>query len=508
MTKPTVLIICDGWGELPISDGNAIALARTPRLDSLRQRWPQTSVHASGEAVGLPAGQMGNSEVGHLTIGTGRVLMQPLQKQIHETESGAFGKNAIIAEAIATAKQRGSQLHLIGLVSDGNVHAYTGSALGLLRAAKENELDDVYVHVITDGRDTPPMSGKAMFEKFLDDMAEIGVGTVASLGGRYYGMDRDNRWERIEQAYDALTDKNSPSVDDAAEYFDANYSTQTGDEFFKPVGVVNDSHRAVIEDNDVVVFFNFRPDRARQLSHALADAKFDGFERKIVPRNLHFVTLTEYDEALDVKVAYPREKVKNSLAEVLSRHNLAQYHIAETEKYAHVTYFLNGGEEITFEGEERKLIPSPKVATYDLQPEMSAREVAVDTVKAIESGKYDFVVANFANADMVGHTGILDATIKAIETLDECVANVIDATVACGGTALMTADHGNAEIELDEQGGPVTSHTTSPVPLLVCGLENTRLAEGGTLADIAPTILAIMGLEKPAEMTGHNLIRT
>lgn len=321
-------------------------------------------------------------------------------------------------------------------------------------------------------------------------------------------MDRDNRWERIEQAYDSLTDKNSPSVDDAAEYFDANYSTQTGDEFFKPVGVVNDSHRAVIEDNDVVVFFNFRPDRARQLSHALADAKFDGFERKIVPRNLHFVTLTEYDEALDVKVAYPREKVKNSLAEVLSRHNLAQYHIAETEKYAHVTYFLNGGEEITFEGEERKLIPSPKVATYDLQPEMSAREVAVDTVKAIESGKYDFVVANFANADMVGHTGILDATIKAIETLDECVADVIDATVACGGTALMTADHGNAEIELDEQGGPVTAHTTSPVPLLVCGLENIRLAEGGTLADIAPTILAIMGLEKPAEMTGHNLIRT
>ena len=507
MKKPTVLIICDGWGELPKSPGNAIALAKTPKLDVIMQKWPHTTIDASGEAVGLPAGQMGNSEVGHLTIGAGRILMQPLQKQIHDTKTNDFENNPVILSAMNMAKGRGSNLHILGLVSDGNVHAYTGSAVAIAKAAKTAGLKELFVHVITDGRDTPPMSGKKMVEKFSKDLDEVGIGQIASIGGRYYGMDRDTRWDRIEAAYDVMTDEDSDAIDDVSAYFDENYAKEIGDEFLAPVGVVANGSRTVIKDNDVVIFFNFRPDRARQLSHAIADVNFSDFQRKNTLKNLHFVTLTEYDAALEVEVAYPRDNVTNCLAEIISQANLRQYHVAETEKYAHVTYFLNGGQEVTFVGEDRKLISSPNVATYDLQPEMSAQMVAEDAIAAIESELYDFIVINFANADMVGHTGMLPATIQAIETLDACITDVIDATLSHGGAAIMTADHGNAEVELDENNNPVTSHTTSPVPMLVCGLENIELANGGSLADVAPTILEIMGLPKPDAMTGTSLLR-
>ena len=507
MTKPTVLIICDGWGEMPPSKGNAITLAQTPRLNALREVWPHTTIEASGEAVGLPKGQMGNSEVGHLTIGAGRILMQPLQKQIHESASGELEHNAVIAGAINQTMARKSNLHVISLISEGNVHAYTGSTLALAKAAKNAGVPSMYVHVIADGRDTPPQSGKIMIQNFSDALKEIGLGQIASIGGRYYGMDRDNRWDRIEKTYDVMTNENSPAIDDIAQYFDKNYSKDNGDEFLIPVGVNDAGKRTVIQDNDVVVFMNFRPDRARQLSHALADTNFSDFKRTVSPKNLYFATLTEYDETLPAHVAYPRDNVTNSLAEVLSKANLRQYHVAETEKYAHVTYFLNGGQEVKFQGEDRSLIPSVKVATYDLQPEMSARAVADDTIDAIKSGDYDCIIVNFANADMVGHSGMLSATIQAIETLDACIADVIDATLSHGGAAIMTADHGNAEVELDENDNPVTSHTTSPVPMLVCGLENIELANGGSLADVAPTILEIMGLPKPDAMTGSSLLR-
>lgn len=506
--RPFVLIVCDGWGEVPETKGNAIAQAKTPNFDKLRSQWPHVSTGASGEAVGLPAGQQGNSEVGHLTIGTGRILRQPLSRQIYEINSGHFYENEVLIDAIEQAKSRNKALHIIGLVSPGGVHSYSDSALALVKLAKRHNLSNVFIHAITDGRDTKPTSALQYITEFEAALSEIGVGSIASIGGRYYGMDRDNRWDRVQEAYEALTADEYKTVPSATEYITQSYAQDITDEFLRPVSIANtNGKRTRIEDGDVVIFFNFRPDRARQLSHALVDVEFSDFHRSRVVKDLHFVAFSEYDSALNVPIAFPKENAKNSLAEVLSAHGLTQYHVAETEKYAHVTYFLNGGQEDAFPGETRKLIQSPKVATYDLAPEMSARAVADDVVAQIKAGKYDLIAVNFANADMVGHTGNLQATIQAIETLDSCLDDVIDAALAQGGVALMTADHGNAEYKIDyETGKPLTAHTTNPVPVLLCGTDARSLREDGGLSDIAPTVLAIMNLPIPPEMTGKSLI--
>lgn len=506
--KPFVLIICDGWGYSPDKTGNAIANADTPHLDALYKQWPHTLVAASGEAVGLPEGQQGNSEVGHLTIGTGRIIRQPLSRQNHEIASGIFYENEVLIEAIELAKSRGTALHILGLVSPGGVHSHSDAALALVRLAKKLGLTKVHVHAFTDGRDTPPTSALEHITEFEDELAKIGAGRIASLAGRYYAMDRDNRWERVQLAYDMLVGDTHATVPSAKEHLVQSYKQDETDEFLRPISIASaPEDRTRIEDGDVVVFFNFRPDRARQLSHALVDKDFDGFKRSRVVKDLHFVSFAEYDSELGVPVAFPKENASDSLAEVMSKHGLRQYHVAETEKYAHVTYFLNGGAEQPFPGEDRKLIPSLKVATYDLAPNMKANEIADDVIQQIKSGTYDLIAVNFANADMVGHTGVFEAAKQAITTLDACLGRVIDATLQAGGAALMTADHGNAEIELDPKtGGVVTSHTTSPVPVLICGSNAHTLRDNGGLSDVAPTVLAVMGLPVPEAMTGRSLI--
>ena len=506
--RPCVLIICDGWGSRKEMKGNAIASAATPKLDALFVQWPHTLVAASGEAVGLPDGQQGNSEVGHLTIGAGRIIRQPLSRQQYEIASGMFYENEVLIQAIELAKQRGTALHILGLVSPGGVHSHSEGALALVRLAKKLDLTKVHIHAFTDGRDVPPTSSLEHIAAFEQELAAIGAGRIASIAGRYYAMDRDNRWDRVELAYDMLVGDVHPIVASAQAYIVERYGVKETDEFLRPVSIATQpADRTRIEDGDVVVFFNFRPDRARQLSHALVDKTFSGFARKRVVKDLHFVSFTEYDAELCVPVAFPAENVRHTLAEVVSAHGLRQYHVAETEKYAHVTYFLNGGREEAFKGETRSLIPSPKVATYDLQPEMSAQAVADDVTAHIRTGESDFIVVNFANADMVGHTGNFAATKEAIAVLDKCVAQVIDAALHAGGTALMTADHGNAEYKIDsETGAPLTAHTTSPVPVLLCGVEGITLRDSGGLQDVAPTILAAMGVYAPKEMTGKSLI--
>jgi 2,3-bisphosphoglycerate-independent phosphoglycerate mutase len=507
--KPFVLIICDGWGFRSETTGNAIAAAATPNLDKLFTRWPNTTVEASGTAVGLPAGQQGNSEVGHLTIGSGRIIRQPLSRQHHAIDSGIFYQNEVLIGAIEIAKQRGKALHIIGLVSPGGVHSHSNGALALVRLSKKLGLTNVYVHAFTDGRDMPPTSALDHLAEFETELADIGAGRIASVAGRYYAMDRDNRWERIELAYDMLTGDNHPHVPDLKKHLAASYSKSETDEFLRPVSIADSPEdRVRIEDGDVVVFFNFRPDRARQLSYALVNKNFTGFKRKRVVKDLHFVSFTEYDEKLGVPVAFPKESITGTLAEIISKQGSSQYHIAETEKYAHVTYFLNGGQEKPFPGETRNLIPSPKVATYDLRPEMSANEVADDVINHIRQFKNDFIVVNFANADMVGHTGDFEAIKRAITVLDDCLSRVIEAALLAGGAVLMTADHGNAEYKIDaETGKPLTAHTTNPVPVLLCGTHATSLRSGGGLADIAPTILSILDIPAPKEMTGTTLIQ-
>jgi len=507
--NPFVLIICDGWGEVSEMAGNAIAVADTPYLDKLRSEWPHTTVAASGEAVGLPAGQQGNSEVGHLTIGGGRIIHQPLSRQHHEITSGIFYENEVLIEAIEIAKQRGTALHILGLVSPGGVHSHFNGALALVLLAKNLELNNVHVHAFTDGRDMPPMSALAHIEEFENELAAIGNGRIASAAGRYYAMDRDNRWDRVELAYDMLVGETHPTVPDLKQHLAASYEKGETDEFLRPISIAGQPEdRVRIEDGDVVVFFNFRPDRARQLSHALVDQEFDGFARSRVIKDLHFVSFAEYDKELGVPVAFPKQDVKNTLAEVVSKHGLHQYHVAETEKYAHVTYFLNGGQEHAFPGEERQLVPSLKVATYDLAPAMSAAEVADDVIAHLKQNKSDLIAVNFANADMVGHSGNFEATKEAIAALDTQLGRVIAATLEAGGVALMTADHGNAEYKIDhETGEPLTAHTTNPVPVLLCGVSDVRLRDGGGLSDVAPTVLEVMGLPVPSDMTGTSLIQ-
>mgnify|MGYP004626028655 CR=1 FL=1 len=497
---PTTLIIMDGFGIAPPADDNAVTLANTPVLDGLFRDYAHTTLSASGLDVGLPAGQMGNSEVGHTNIGGGRVVFQDLPRISRAIEDGSFFQNEAYNKAMDNCLQNGSSLHLYGLLSDGGVHSHIDHLYALLQMAKDKGLTRVYIHCFLDGRDVSPTSGKGFVQALADKCAALGVGKIATVMGRYYAMDRDKRWERVQMAYDAMVygegNHNADPVDAVAR----SYANNVTDEFVEPV--VCDSE-GTISDNDSVIFFNYRPDRAREITRAIVDPDFDGFQREYFPTT--YVCNTEYDASMpNVLVAWPRIAVKNGLGEYLSSMGMTQLRIAETEKYAHVTFFFNGGVEKQYPGEDRVLVASPKVATYDLQPEMSAVEVCDKCVERIESGAYDVIILNFANCDMVGHTGVLEAAIKAVETVDTCVGRVVEATLKMGGIAMVTADHGNAEDMKQPDGSPMTAHTTNLVPFILCGA-GTELRPG-RLADIAPTILDVMGLACPPEMDGKTLI--
>lgn len=502
MKKPLILMILDGFGIAP-EYGNAIMAAKKPNLDRLFRENPITQIGASGLNVGLPNGQMGNSEVGHTNIGAGRIVYQELTRITKEIEDGDFYKNPALIKAVAAAKAKGTALHLIGLLSDGGVHSHNGHLYALLELAKQNGLSKVYVHALLDGRDVPPSSGKGFVEDCLAKMQEIGVGEIATVAGRYYAMDRDNRWERVSKAYNAMVVGEGVQNPDPVAAVAKSYENGVTDEFVVPV-VCGPEGR--ISADDSVIFFNFRPDRARELTRAFVDPDFTGFERAKGFFPLTYVCMTQYDATMpNVDVAFHPQSLKNTLGEYLSNLGMTQLRIAETEKYAHVTFFFNGGVETVYPGEDRVLIHSPKVATYDLQPEMSAYAVTDALVEKIDSGMYDVIILNYANCDMVGHTGIFDAAKAAVEAVDICVGRVIDAIERMHGTAIITADHGNAEKMYEEDGSPFTAHTTNPVPFCVVGYP-CKLRENGKLADIAPTMLKILGLPQPAEMTGESII--
>ena len=505
--RPVVLVVCDGWGENPDDFGNAIRAARTPCLDAMYATWPHTLVAASGEAVGLPDGQQGNSEVGHLTIGAGRVIRQPLTRIHHEIASGEFFRNAVMVAAIDRAIARGTRLHVIGMISPGGVHSHQDHAVAVVRMAQQRGLERVVVHAFTDGRDEPPTSAVGFVETFEAALRDLGTGSIATIAGRYYAMDRDNRWDRVARAYATLVGDGDDVAESATGYIRSRYDAGITDEFLEPAAIVPPGgKRAVLNDGDVVVFFNFRPDRARELSHALVDADFTGFDRGRVITDLDLVTFSEYDRTLGAPVVFPKPDVRNSLAEVVGAHGLRQFHVAETEKYAHVTYFINGGREDAFDGEERQLIPSPRVATYDATPAMSAVGVTDSVLEHLASGDDALIIVNFANADMVGHTGDLAATTAAVEVVDTCLGRIAGAARTAGGAVLITADHGNAELKIDRRDNSVlTAHTTSPVPVIVCGAGHGAMRGGGGLADVAPTVLEAMGLPVPADMTGASL---
>jgi 2,3-bisphosphoglycerate-independent phosphoglycerate mutase len=505
--RPFALVILDGWGSNVDPFGNAIAAARTPELDALEARWPHTQVAASGEAVGLPPGQQGNSEVGHLTIGAGRLVLQPLWRISRAILDGSFYDNVMLKNAIDRARERGAALHCLGLVSPGGVHSHQDHAVAVAELASRHGLRDVWFHAFLDGRDEPPTSAAEFVHRFIADLDLIGTGAIASVSGRYFGMDRDRRWDRTQRAYEVIAGSGNGAADDAVAYIEEQYAAGVTDEFVPPVSILNEGRRVRIENGDSIIFFNFRPDRARQLSHALVDTNFDGFTRSRVLSDVELVTFTDYERDLRADVAFPREDVVHTLAERVSEAGLRQFHVAETEKYAHVTYFINGGREEPFDGEERLLVPSPRVPTYDSVPEMSAAGVADAVIAHIEAGADALIIANFANADMVGHTGDLDATVKAVECIDRCVGRIARAVDAVGGGLLITADHGNAEYKIDRRDGSVlTAHTTSPVPLIVSGAGHAPLHDGGGLRDIAPTVLDAMGLSIPEEMTGRSLL--
>ena len=502
MKTPTTLIIMDGFGIEPQSQGNAVVNTATPVLDRIFAECPGCKLSASGLDVGLPEGQMGNSEVGHTNIGAGRVVFQDLPHISRDIDSGVFFQNSAYLEAMENCREWGSALHLMGLLSDGGVHSHNTHLYALLRMAKEQGIEKVYVHCFLDGRDVPPTSGKHFVEQLQAKIQQLGVGEIASVMGRYYSMDRDKRWDRVQRAYDAIACGQAPYVADAAEAVQMSYDAGVTDEFMEPVVCLKDLQ---LQDNDSVIFFNFRPDRAREITRCFVDEDFCDVERKAGFIPVTFVCTTEYDATMpNVSVAYPRQKLDNIFGEYISKLGLTQLRIAETEKYAHVTFFFNGGVEQVFPGEDRVLINSPKVATYDMQPEMSAYEVTEECVKRIESGAYDVIILNFANCDMVGHTGVYEAASKAVATVDECVGRVVEATSKMGGVSLITADHGNAERMIDTDGSPFTAHTTNPVPFHIVGA-SVKLRDG-RLADIAPTMLDLMGLEKPAEMDGETLI--
>ena len=502
MKKPLVLMILDGFGIAP-KEGNAIEAARTPNLDKLFSQNPLTQIGASGLDVGLPDGQMGNSEVGHTNIGAGRIVYQELTRITKSIQDGDFFQNEAFLSAIENVKKNHSALHLMGLLSDGGVHSHNTHLYGLLELAKKNGIENVYVHCFMDGRDVPPSSGKDYVAQLIEKMKEIGVGQIATVMGRYYAMDRDNRWERVEKAYAAMVYGEGEKAACGLCAMQNSYDNGVTDEFVVPT-VIDGAQP--IQPNDSVIFFNFRPDRAREITRTLVDPDFTGFECRNGFFPLTYICMTPYDATMpNVDVAFKKESLDNTLGEYISKLGMKQLRIAETEKYAHVTFFFNGGVEKQYEGEDRILVHSPKVATYDLQPEMSAYEVTDKMVDAVNSGKYDVIILNFANCDMVGHTGVFDAAVKAVEAVDTCVGRVIDAVLAQGGAALITADHGNADHMFDEDGTPFTAHTTNPVPLCVVGHPCT-LREGGRLADLAPTMLQILNIPQPAEMTGKSLI--
>lgn len=507
--KPIVLMILDGYGLNDNCDHNAVCEGKTPIMDQLMSQYPFVKGNASGLAVGLPDGQMGNSEVGHLNMGAGRIVYQELTRITKSIEDGDFFEVAEFLQAVENCKKSGSALHMWGLVSDGGVHSHNTHIYGLLELAKRNGLDKVYVHCFLDGRDTPPASGKSFVEALEAKMKEIGIGKVASVMGRYYAMDRDNRWDRVERAYNALAKGEGIHAESAAAGIQASYDKGVNDEFVEPFVVTEDGKPlATVKDGDSVIFFNFRPDRAREITRAFCDDEFKGFPRE-KRLNLTYVCFTDYDETIKNKlIAFKKESITNTFGEFLAQNNMTQARIAETEKYAHVTFFFNGGVEEPNKGEDRILVPSPKVATYDLQPEMSAPIVCDKLVEAIKSGKYDVIIINFANPDMVGHTGIEDAAIKAIETVDTCVGRTVEAIKETDGILFICADHGNAEQLLDyETGEPFTAHTTNPVPFVLVNADPAyKLREGGCLADIAPTLIELMGLKQPKEMTGKSLL--
>ncbi|MGN1326571.1 MAG: 2,3-bisphosphoglycerate-independent phosphoglycerate mutase [Clostridia bacterium] len=505
--KLMMLMILDGFGINEKEQGNAVKLAKTPNIDKLMKTCPTTTIYTSGLKVGLPEGQMGNSEVGHTNIGAGRIVYQELTKITKSIEDGDFFAIPEFNKAIENCKKYNSKLHIMGLLSDGGVHSHIRHLYGLLELAKRKDFENVYVHCFMDGRDTPPASGEGYITKLEEKMAEKGIGKIATISGRFYAMDRDKRWNRIQKAYDAMVKGEGIKATSAIQAIESSYQKEIFDEFVEPTVICNgDTPIAKIEPHDSVVFFNFRPDRAREISRTLVDTEFNEFETR-KDLNLFFVCMTPYDETLPkVEIAFKKEPLKNTLGEYISKLGLKQLRIAETEKYAHVTFFFNGGEEKQYPGEDRILVPSPKVETYDMQPDMSAREVTEKVVEAINSQKYDCIILNYANPDMVGHTGSLDAAIKAVETIDECVGKVLEAVNAQNGVVIITADHGNCEQMIDyKTGEPHTAHTTNPVPLILVGMENSKLKEG-KLADLAPTMLDIMGLEQPAEMTGESII--
>ena len=504
--KVTMLMILDGFGKNSNQEGNAIGNAAKPNIDKLMMTCPTAEVYASGEAVGLPDGQMGNSEVGHTNIGAGRIVYQELTRITKSIEDGDFFSNEELCKAIENCKKNNSKLHIMGLLSDGGVHSHQRHLYAILELAKRKGFEDVYVHCFLDGRDTPPASAENYILKLEEKMREKDLGKIATISGRFYAMDRDKRWQRIQKAYDAMVKGEGVKATSAVMAIEASYQKEVFDEFVEPTVIYNgEKPVATIDNNDSVIFFNFRPDRAREITRTIVDQNFNEFETKDL--NVHFVCFTQYDETMpNVKIAFKPTNLKNTFGEYISKKGLKQLRIAETEKYAHVTFFFNGGNEKQYEGEDRILVPSPKVETYDLKPEMSAYEVTEKVVEQIENEKYNSIILNFANPDMVGHTGSLNAAIKAVETIDECVGKIVDAVKKVQGVILITADHGNVEQMIDyKTGEPHTAHTTNPVPLILVGMGEAKLKEG-KLADLAPTMLDIMELDKPEEMTGESLI--
>ena len=509
MKKTNVLCIMDGFGHNKSDFGNAVAAAKKPNLDMLMEKYPYTYIGASGMDVGLPDGQMGNSEVGHTNMGAGRVVYQELTRITKSIDDGEFFENEALKNAVQKSIDAGKALHLMGLVSDGGVHSHNKHIYALVELAKRMGQDKVYLHCIMDGRDVPPTSGKDYVAEAIEKMNEIGVGKVATVMGRYYAMDRDNNWDRVKKAYDAVVFGEGIQNTDPVAAIEASYETVDGDgknltdEFILPTVTLENEGR--VSEGDSVVFFNFRPDRAREITRTFVDPDFSGFERKFFPVN--YVCMTQYDATMpNVDVAFKPQSLKNTFGEYLANNGMTQLRIAETEKYAHVTFFFNGGVEAVNKGEDRILIPSPKVATYDLQPEMSAYLVSEKLNEAVRSGKYDVVIVNFANCDMVGHTGVFDAAVKAVEAVDECVGSLYQAVMDNGGTLFITADHGNADQMKEEDGSPFTAHTTNEVPFIVCNCGDVKLREGGKLSDIVPTMLKVMSMPQPEEMTGKSII--
>lgn len=507
--KPICLIILDGWGLSDKIEGNSIRLAKTPNMDSYLKIYPNTKLRASGKAVGLPEGQMGNSEVGHLNIGAGRIVYQELTRINKEIKNGDFFKNKVLIEAVENVRENKSSLHLMGLVSDGGVHSHINHLKALIDLAADRDVKNLYIHSFLDGRDVPPRSAVPYLDEVDRYLQEKQVGEIVTVSGRYYSMDRDNRWDRVKKSYDNMVYRNGKRFKKAADVVKSSYKDSIDDEFVVPSLVESKNEDgARIKTGDSIIFFNFRPDRARQITRAFINKKFSEFDRGSKPPEIHFVGMTQYDKNFNIPIAFPPQKINRTLGEVVSDKGLRQLRIAETEKYAHVTFFFNGGIEKPFKGENRVLIPSPKVATYDLKPEMSAFKVTDSVLEEIRSKRYDVIILNYANPDMVGHTGRIDAAIKAIEAVDKCVGRVIEELNKNGGLALITADHGNAEEMVCSNGRKtITAHSTSPVPFIICDLK-MKLKSGGDfkLRDIAPTMLELLNIKKPAEMTGESLI--